>query len=283
MELWIWYSCLFLKYIWNIIESSYVTNSHTNTNWNTSRLVNKYLSNWTFHFQNIVFRHIQYIKVEIAATGENFHLFFCDKEHKPACSRNRSFCYIALKVQNAFPCVNVTQFVLLLDCCCLVFHALHLRDKWRGITTVINSCHNRKFLEHIRRFSNKTVWCMLSMYIMIKRNTLPGFLQCAVIPTAFTAMVTLLKSIPWKHIGQSKVAVPRILNLGTKRRWVSDQLHVQTSLLSPDVEWKGGRVCRDYWVRKLVTHGLKLMINCSCFRGRTERWVLEKQDKIFSA
>jgi hypothetical protein len=199
-----------------------VTNSHTNTHWNTSRLVYKYLSYWTFHFQNIVFRHIQYIKVETAAKGENFHLFFCDKEHKPACSRNRSFCYIALKVQNAFPCVNVTQFLLLLECCCIVCHVLHLRDKWRGITTtVINSCHNRKFLELIRRFSNKTAWCMLSMHIIIKRDNLPGLLQCAVIPTAFTAKVTLLKSIPWKRIRHRKVAVPRILYLGIKEgEWV---------------------------------------------------------------
>jgi len=162
------------------------------------------------------------------------------------------------------------------------FTCIHLRDKWRGITTtVINSCHNRKFLEHIRRFSNKTAWCMLSMYIIIKRNTLPGLLQCAVIPTVFTAKVTLLKCMPRKCKGQSKVAVPRILNLGTKRRRVSDQLHVQASLLSPDMEWKRGRGVRDYWVHRLVTHGMKLMISCSCFRGRTERWLLEKWDQIF--
>lgn len=139
MELWIWYSFLFLKYIQNITESSYVTNSHANAHWNTSRLVYKDVSIWNFHFQNIVFRHIQYTEIETAATGENFHLFFCDKEHKPTCSRNRSFCYKPLKVQNAFSCVSVTQFVLLLDCCYIVFHVPHRQDKWRSITTVINS------------------------------------------------------------------------------------------------------------------------------------------------
>lgn len=87
-----------------------------------------------------MFRHIQYIKVETAATGENSHLFFYDKEHEHACSRKRSFCYKALKVQNAFSCVSVTQFVLFLDCCYVVSHVLYRQDKWRDITTtVINS------------------------------------------------------------------------------------------------------------------------------------------------
>jgi len=140
MELWILYSFLFLKYIQNIIDSSFMTNSHANAHWNTSRPVYKDVSNWAFHFQNKVYRRVQYIKVETAATGENFHLFFCDNEHKPACSRKRSFCYRALKVQNAFSCVSVIQFALSLDSYCIFFHELHRQDKWRGITTtVINS------------------------------------------------------------------------------------------------------------------------------------------------
>jgi hypothetical protein len=137
-------------------------------------------------------------------------------------------------------------------------------------------CNNRKFLEHIRRFSNKTAWCMWSMYIVIKTNILPGLLQCVVIPTAFRVKVTLFNLIPWKLTWGSKVAVIRILNLGNRRRRVSDQLHVQASLLSPDMHWKGGRVCRDYWVRRLVTTPIEVNEQLQLLPGKDRKMTAGK-------
>jgi len=225
-----------------------------------------------------VFRHIQYIKVETAATGENSHLFFSDKERKPACSRNRSFCYKALKVQNAFSCVSVTQFSpfsrLLLRSLSCTLSSGEMENYYNNSDKFC--CHNRKFLEHIRIFSNKTAWCTWSMCIIIKRNTLPGLLQCAGIPTAFTTKVTLLKCITWENRGRSKVPVTRILNLDTKRRWESDQLHVPAGLLSPDMHWKGGQVCRDYWLRRLVITPIEVNKQLQLLPGKKRKFNVGK-------